>query len=168
MHLHLVTQRLIIRPLKVEDKAFILELLNTAGWLRFIGDRKVKDEAAAEQYIQNILDKKNFYYNVFESKESRKAIGVITFLYRETQAFPDIGFAMLPEFEGKGFAYEASKKYLDEIIKNKIVDEVLAITLPENTKSIKLIERLGLKYKKQFQDKGEVLNLYSTFIRKLP
>lgn len=161
MYRQIETERLLIRPIKMDDKRFILELLNTKGWLEFIGDRKVKDDIDAEKYIQNILDNKNFFYNVFELRATKKPIGLITFLYRDNQQFPDIGFAMLPEFENKGYAFEAAKKYLEEITNEKNVDKVIAITLPHNTNSIKLIEKLGLKYENKFVDKSEVLNLYA-------
>jgi RimJ/RimL family protein N-acetyltransferase len=161
MYRQFATERLLIRPIKVTDKNFILDLLNTQGWLQFIGDRKVKDNIDAEKYIQNILDNKNFFYNIFEIRETKQPVGIITFLYRDNQQFPDIGFAMLPEFDKKGYAYEATKKYLEEIANEKTVNKVIAITLPDNTKSIRLIEKLGLKYEYKFVDKSEVLHLYS-------
>jgi RimJ/RimL family protein N-acetyltransferase len=88
-------------------------------------------------------------------------IGIITFLHRDNQQFPDIGFAMLPKFYNKGYAFEAASKYLEEIANEKKVNKIIAITLPENNKSIRLIEKLGLKYECNYVDKSEVLNLYS-------
>ena len=61
MHLQLETERLFIRPINLSDKSFILELLNSDGWLKFIGDRKVNNDSAAENNIQNILSKENFF-----------------------------------------------------------------------------------------------------------
>ena len=161
MHIQTETDRLLIRPIKIADKSFILDLLNTKGWLQFIGDRKVKDEVDAEKYIQTILDNKNFFYHVFEIREIKMPIGIITFLYRDNQKFPDLGFAMLPEYYNKGYAFEAAKKYLEEIANEKKVNKIIAITLPENKNSIRLIEKLGLKYEYNYLDKTEMLNLYS-------
>lgn len=161
MFVQIETEKLLIRPIRTSDSGFILALLNTQGWLQFIGDRKVRDEVDAEKYIQNILDKKNFFYHVFELRNVNQPVGIITFLYRDNQLFPDIGFAMLPDFEKKGYATEATKKYLEEIIAEKKVKKVIAITLPDNSKSIRLIERLGLKYKNEIQDNSKILHLYS-------
>ena len=47
----LETERLIIRPISIIDAAFMLQLMNTKGWLGFIGDRNVKDRTAASNYI---------------------------------------------------------------------------------------------------------------------
>lgn len=161
MYKQIETERLIIRPIKITDTSFILDLLNVEGWLQFIGDRNIKNLIDAEKYIQNILDNEKFFYSVFELKESNQPIGIVTFLYRDNQQFPDIGFAMLPEFESKGYAFEATKRYLEEILNEKQTNKVIAITLPSNSKSIKLIERLGLNFEDKFQDKSEILNRYS-------
>ena len=161
MYRQIETERLLIRPINITDTSFILDLLNSDGWLQFIGDRKVKNVVDTEKYIQNILDNEKFYYSVFELKESKQKVGIITFLYRDNQQFPDIGFAMLPEFDKKGYAIEATKKYLEEIANEKKVNKVIAITLPDNSKSIRLIERLGLKYEDEIQDNSKILYLYS-------
>ncbi len=161
MFTEIETERLLIRPIKIDDKGFIFDLLNTQGWLQFIGDRKVRDDIDAEKYIRNILDNKNFFYGVFELKATKQQVGIITFLYRDSQKSPDIGFAMLPKFDKKGYAFEATKKYLDEIIDNKNTSKIIAITKPDNVNSIKLIEKLGLQYEHKFVEKSEVLHLYA-------
>ncbi|GAA4458891.1 GNAT family N-acetyltransferase [Rurimicrobium arvi] len=161
MHKHIETERLLIRPLKITDKGFILELLNSEGWLQFIGDRKVTNDKEAERYIQNILGNNKFFYSVFELKATHQPVGIITFLYRDQRQFPDIGFAMLPQFDKKGYALEATKRYLEEMVKEQQVSRVTAITLPDNFKSIRLIERLGLKYENKLQDGAQVLHVYS-------
>lgn len=161
MYRQLETERLFIRPITIDDKSFILELLNTQGWLQFIGDRKVRDASDAEKYIQSILDKENFFYQVFELKEAKIPIGVISFLYRDTQQYPDFGFAMLPAFQNKGYAFEATKKYLEEIVRENIVNNIIALTLPDNTQSIKLLEKLAFGYAYKYKDQAEVLHVYS-------
>ena len=161
MYRHLETERLLLRPITLNDSAFILELLNTKGWLKFIGDRKVKDINNAKEYINKILDNNKFYYSVIELREDKLPIGIVTFLYRDNQDFPDIGFAMLSNYGKKGYAIEATKKYLDEISKGKLTDKVIAITKPENTDSIRLLEKLGLRFEKTYFEDSIQLSLYS-------
>lgn len=161
MYKQIETARLLIRPIETSDKIFFLNLLNTKGWLQFIGDRNVYNETDAEKYIQNILDSKNHFYSVFELKHEKQPVGIITFLYRNNHQFPDIGFAMLPEFEKKGLALEATKHYLEAIISEKKVKKVIAITQADNSKSIRIIEQLGLKYDSVIQNNAEKLHLYS-------
>ena len=49
MRTHYTTDRLLLDSLTPDDTEFILELVNTAGWLRFIGDRNIRtvDDARA-------------------------------------------------------------------------------------------------------------------------
>lgn len=161
MYLNNETERLTIRPIKLTDSKFIYRLVNSENWLNFIGDRNVMDVSDAELYIQKILDEKNTYYNVFEIKESGKPIGIVTFLKRENENYPDIGFALLPEYEKNGYTIEACKKYLQEIVKTKRYETVIAITLPDNQKSISLLKKLGMKYKGDFVKEYEVLSYFS-------
>lgn len=105
MYKKLSTRRLLIRPITREDGNFILELVNSNGWLKYIGDRNVRDVTDAEKYIQKILNNNKYFYNVIQLNDTGESVGIITFLYRDNQKYPDIGFAILPKFEKKGYAF---------------------------------------------------------------
>ncbi|WP_025743527.1 GNAT family N-acetyltransferase [Aquimarina pacifica] len=160
MYIHLETERLTIRPIHLKDAEFIIDLVNSKGWIEFIGDRNISDKNDAKKYIQKILDTHGFYYSVFELKKSRKRIGIVTFLKREDEKFPDIGFALLPEFEKNGYAFEASNSYLDKVKSLNEYDNIIAITIPENQKSISLLQKLGLKHIGDYQKGKETLSYY--------
>ncbi len=161
MHITSSSQRLLIRPLSERDGAFILELLNTGGWIKYIGDRNVKNMEDAQHYILKIMGNSKYFYHVLELKESAEPIGVLTFLYRDTQEFPDIGFALLPQFEKKGYVFEAASRYLEEIRKTNPPEKIIGITIPDNHNSVRLLEKLGLAYQEQFVSDGTTLSLYS-------
>ncbi|MCH5685513.1 GNAT family N-acetyltransferase [Niabella sp. W65] len=59
-----------------------------------------------------------------------------------------MGFAFLPQFFHKGYAFEATKAVLLALVSSKRLEIILAISLPDNNPSIKLIEKLGLKFEK--------------------
>ncbi len=160
MYKTIETERLLIRPIEITDAEFITTLVNSLGWLQYIGDRNISNTIDAEKYIQKILDNPNFYYSVFELKSSHKAIGIVTFLNRENQDYPDLGFALLPDFEKNGYTYEASKKYLDEVVKLNRYDTITAITMPENKKSISLLLKLGLEYVFDYKGDSGILSVY--------
>ncbi len=163
MNVYLETERLNIRPLILQDAAFMLELLNSKGWIQFIGDRNVRNIEAASNYIQKIISNNKFFYNVFKIKDTNTPIGVVTFLYRENYDCPDIGFAMLPQYEKNGYAYEAVKNYLEELNRNK-VGQIIAIVKPDNANSIQLLNKLGLLFEETFNDKNEILARYTSII----
>ena len=163
MHKVLQTPRLVIRPIDLGDASFLKNIANSEGWIQYIGDRKIYTDNDAQIYIQKILDKHSFFYNVIELKESKYSIGLVTFLKREYLENWDFGFALLPEFEKQGYAYEASSRYLEELKKDGCHGQVLAITLPENKKSIRLLEKLGFKYALELDREGERLSKFELF-----
>lgn len=162
MYKYLETERLLIRPLRIDDAAFVMRLLNSKGWIQFIGDRNVSDNESAKAYINKILSNNKFFYNVIELKASTLPIGIVSLIYRENQQFPDIGFAILPEFEKKGYAFEATKQYLEAVKKESTIEKIIAITKPDNVNSINLLKKLGLVFEKTYVDNNEALNLYAT------
>ena len=161
MYKNLETGRLIIRPINLTDSKFIIELVNSEGWLKFIGNRSISNDNDAKKYIQKILDSQNFYYCVFQLKTTKEPIGIVTLLNRSEHKFPDIGFAMLPEYEKNGYTLEACRKYLDEIIESNRYGNIIAITIPDNEKSIKLLIKLGFEYESDYIRDNETLSIFS-------
>lgn len=156
--MELTTERLFLHPLNQGDTSFILELLNTKEWIKFIGNKNIYTESDANAYIQKII-LSNFNYWVVSLKETDDKIGLVTLIQRDYLEFKDIGFAFLPRFTKKGFAYEATNEILKNVIENLQV--IHALTLEENTSSIKLLDKLGLKFEKMIEQNKETLLLYS-------
>ena len=154
------TARLTIEPLSIKDEAFIFDLLNTAEWKRFIGDRNIHSMADALNYIQKITANPDVFYWTVRKKEDSLPIGIITFIKRSNFDFPDFGFAFLPEFSGKGYAREASEAIIDTVIKPMEFEKILAITLKDNEKSIKLLEKLNMTFEREIQEEKENLFVY--------
>jgi len=164
LYIELETERLRIRPIRVTDALFIEQLVNSDGWLTFIGDKKISTITDAENYIQKILGQPYFYYNVFELKKTGQAIGIVTLITRENRRHPDIGFALLPDFEKNGYALEASKMYLKAIVQSNLHKKIIAITLTHNHKSINLLTKLGLDQEIDFEEENERYCLFSLSI----
>ena len=163
----LETQRLLLRRLTVDDAPFILTLLNEPSFIRYIGDKSVRDLDAARQYILNgpvaSYDRNGFGLNLVELKESHTPIGICGLLKRDELPDPDIGFALLPDFWNKGFAFEAATAVLQDAHYRLSLERILAITSLDNEASIKLLERLGFKFEKgiQLTAGGEQVRLFT-------
>jgi RimJ/RimL family protein N-acetyltransferase len=149
-----------IRKIDIEDTEFILALLNSEGWLRWIGDRNVKDLDAAAAYIRAILEKPQLNIWVIEVGNQAVPAGIITLIKRDYLSVVDLGFALLPDYEGNGIAYHASKLVIAQLIQSGEHDELLAITLPENKQSIHLLHKLGFVFKEHLENEGEGLSVY--------
>lgn len=159
------TNRLVISKLKKNDASFFLELVNSPNWLKYIGDRNIKTVKDAKEYLKNgtIKSYKEHgfgFYKLQLKEENLKTIGTCGLVKRDQLDDVDIGFAMLPDYEGKGFGYEASEAVL-RLAKEKFnLKKIVAITLPTNQNSIKLLKKLGLSFKKKvkpFEDDEELL-----------
>jgi RimJ/RimL family protein N-acetyltransferase len=165
MHQVLETDRLFIRPLTTADNDFIFHLVNSPGWLQFIGDRNVTNAREAKAYIQCLLSDSHTFYCVYGLKENLQPVGVITLIQREGLEYPDIGFAMLTQYENNGFAKEACQAYLEALAKEKRYPFILGITLPDNTRSINLLQRLGLTFVRNHISCSETLAIYAKSLR---
>jgi len=154
MKLILETERLLLKEFTTDDSSFILKLVNSPDWIKFIGDFNIKTEQQAKEYLQKgplkSYEINGFgLYNVI-LKDKNISIGMCGIIRREHLDHPDIGFAFLPQFTQQGFGFEianASMKYAKEKLK---LESILAITVPANKASIKLLEKLGMKFCKQF------------------
>ena len=143
------TKRLILKPTSEEDAEFIFELLNTPKWLKYIGDRNIKSIENAKSYIKTKMLpqlKRLGYsnYTLLRKSDNRK-IGTCGLYDREGLDGIDIGFAFLPEYEKKGYAFESAKKLINIAFNQFGINEINAITTEDNISSQKLLVKLGFK-----------------------
>lgn len=130
-----------------DHAAFIHQLLNTPGWLQFIGDRNVRNEAEAYAYINKINENPAINYWTVCLPDEPAPIGVISLVQRDFLEFPDLGFAFLPAFSGKGYALEAASAVLHHLRTESHYPRLYAVAFPDNTSSIKLLIKLGFHFK---------------------
>jgi ribosomal-protein-alanine N-acetyltransferase len=158
------TERLMLRTLTAADTAFIFELVNTAGWIKFIGDRNIHTNENAEQYIQKIISNPDVSYRVVTLQDEQTAVGIVTLIKRNYLQHHDIGFAFLPGYSKQGYAFEASAAVLADLFKSGQHQTILATTLKENISSIQLLHKLGFSFSKEITNENDTLQLY--FINK--
>lgn len=142
------TKRLVLKKVNTSDSAFFLKLLNSPKWVEYIGDKGVNNLEDSSNYILNSLtssyDKLGYGLYKMCLKEDNLSIGICGFIKREYLQKADIGFAVLPKYEGLGYTTEAALATI-EFGKNQLgFDEILAITNEENTSSQKLLLKIGL------------------------
>jgi RimJ/RimL family protein N-acetyltransferase len=144
----LQTERLTLREFNTGDALFIVALLNSPGWLEFIGDRNVKTIGQAEEYLINgpIKSYQQNGFGLYMVEESTEgiAMGMCGLIKRDNLENPDIGFAFLPEYCNKGYAFEISDALMKFAAEKWSLNQILAITMPSNTSSIKLLEKIGM------------------------
>lgn len=149
----LETERLTLRQLDAGDAAFILELLNDPSFLQNIGDRGVRTVEDAVRYILagpvDSYARHGFGFWLVELKDSATTpIGICGMVKRDTLPDADIGYAFLPRFWSRGYAYEAAAAVMSYASSALGLRRVLAIVNPDNASSIKVLEKIGLKFER--------------------
>ena len=151
----LETDRLVLRKLAIEDAESILQLLNDPSFLRFIGDKGVRTLADARKYIlegpRRSYEQFGFGLYLTELKETQVPIGICGLLKRETLDDVDVGFAFLPQFRLQGYAFESASAVLAFGREVVGLNRIVAITNPDNAGSIRVLEKLGLKFERMIK-----------------
>lgn len=163
----LETERLTLRLQTTEDADFILELVNDPSWLQFIGDRGLRTVEDAREYIMNgpirMYEQFGFCLYLVERNEDRCPVGICGLVKRDGLEDVDIGFAFLPTYWGKGYAYEAASAVMAYGLDTLGLNRIVAITTQDNHASAKLLEKVGLKFERlvQLSNDEEELRLFS-------
>lgn len=161
------TKRLILRYQTIEDAPFLLELWNDPSWIENIGDRGVRTVEEARTNIANgvvnTYEKWGFGFYLTELKDGGFPLGICGFAKRDFLEDPDVGFAFLPRYWGKGYAYEAATAVMEYGKSILGFSRIVAITSEDNEASGKLLEKLGLQFEKliPFPSGDEQVRLYS-------
>ncbi len=157
------TERLTLRKLSTADAGFILDLLNQPSFIRYIGDRDVRTLEDAERYILNgpvaSYERNGFGLYLTQLKESHIPIGMCGLIKRDTLEDVDIGFAFLPQFWLKGYAFESASAVLAYARNTLGIKKILGIATPDNTGSIRVLEKIGLKFEKMVKLSEDAVEL---------
>lgn len=151
----LETERLSFREFTLQDTDFIITLVNSPSWLKFIGERNVKTTQDAQRFITESLIKSyidnGYGLWLVALKSTQTPIGMCGLVNRKTLEDIDIGFALLPEYTSKGYGFEMASATLRHAKHPLGIDKVIAITDPKNVASIALLHKIGLQYEKTMQ-----------------
>ena len=162
------TERLQIRAFTPDDAGFMLRLLNEPSFIENIGDRGVRTEEEATAYLASgpIASYAAHGHGLcrVELRDTGQPIGMCGLLRREQFAGPDVGYAFLPEFWGRGFALEAVAAMIEDGRRSLGLTRIIAIVAPHNTASSRLLEKLGFKFEQttQFQPDGSEIQVYAS------
>jgi len=162
----LETPRLLLRHFSSDDAEFVLRLLNEPSFLRFIGDKGVRNLDDARKYLANgpiaSYERNGFGLYLVALQEEGTAIGMCGLIKRDGLPDPDIGFAFLPDYWSRGYAYEAAAAVMTYARETLALNRILAITSLDNEASGRLLEKIGLRFDRiiKFSAEGEELKLF--------
>jgi [ribosomal protein S5]-alanine N-acetyltransferase len=154
----LETERLILRQMRAEDAEFIFELVNEAAFIRNVGDKGVRALDDARNYILTgpVASYAKFGFGLYlvALRDTGDAIGICGLLKRDSLEDVDIGFAFLERFRRKGFAYESAAAVMGYGRNELGLKRIVAITSTDNEGSMRVLEKIGLRFEKMIRMPG--------------
>ena len=155
----LETARLRLRWMVPADAPFILEITTQPSWMRNIGDRGVRDLETAEGYIRKgpLASYAARGYGLWCAvrREDGVPVGMCGIIKRDTMADPELAYAYLERFHGRGYGGEAALATMSYAREQLGLPRLAAIVNPANTASIRILERVGMTYRGPIQMPGD-------------
>lgn len=157
--MNLETSRLKLRWFVPGDEALLLAIWNDPAFIQYVGDRGIRTlEEAGEAMASGPLKLyEDHGYGPFRIAlpDTDRAIGLCGLFKRDNLDDPDIGFGLLPEYCGNGYAYEAAEAVTAYARDGLGLERMMAIVSDDNAASIALIEKLGLIFERNITMPGD-------------
>ena len=112
------------------------------------------------EFIRKNLSQMEWGFYLFIHRQDRVLIGEGGFKGKpDAEGIVEIGYALIPEYRGRGLATEAARAFTRHAFSHPEVNTVQAHTLPDGKESIRVLEKLGMKLVGTFHDPddGDVL-----------
>jgi RimJ/RimL family protein N-acetyltransferase len=155
----LLTERLRLRLFSEADAAFVLDLFTQPSFIAGVADRGLRTEADAARYVRERLApayaEHGFGFWAVERRADGETIGLCGLIRRDALDDVDVGYALLPQHTGQGYAREAVAATLTHARDALGLDRVVAIVNPDNTASVRLLRTLGLRLESALTMPGE-------------
>ncbi len=153
----LISDRVQLDRLRRDDAPALVQLLNEPGWLHYIGDRGVRTVEDAIAYLETARQNSAAGMGLFAVRrnDDDQLLGMCTLIQRPYLSQPDLGFALFEMQAGQGYAQEASARLMRYVFEALTLPALSAITVPENARSIALLERLGFSQAETLQIPAE-------------
>lgn len=146
---------MVLRQFTLDDAEFIFALLNEPSWIQNIGDRHIRTLDDARAYLLNgplkSYEKNGFGLWAIVLKETNETIGMGGLIRRDALEDVDIGYALLSRFWSKGYAVEAALAVTAYAKEEVGLKRLVAIVDPANQGSIRVLEKIGLRYEKMIR-----------------
>ena len=147
MKIILETERLILREFKLSDARALFKLNSDPEVVKYTGDKAFKSIDEAKQFLSNYTDYQINGYGRWAmiTKLDHEFIGWCGLKLNEESQI-DLGFRIFRNHWNKGFASEAAKACLDYGFNHYGFKKIIGRVVSDNIASIKVLEKLGMKF----------------------
>jgi len=163
------TARLQMREFTPDDLDAVYEFTSHAEVSKYTGDAGlVKSKFDAMSIIKNVwmADYKRYGYGRYALiyKAEQKIIGFCGVKFEQKLNGTDLGYRLLPEYWGKGLAFEAATAMMDYAQKELALTRILADAVDENVASHKILIRLGFNKVQSVTKQGVTSHYYESVV----
>lgn len=152
------TERLILRFPATDDLQLIAGLWTDPQVTKYIGGPRNSDEIL-DGFREYIVDPESFareegewWWSIIERATS-EFVGLCGLIEKEVvgEAETDLGYFLLPTYWGRGFAAEAAGAVMRYAFRNPRLESLIALVHPENSQSIAVARKLGMRFDRTVQ-----------------
>lgn len=167
----LYTERLILRAVLKKDYNLMHKLHSDSVVNAFVGRDKATTLDQAQEYIERIsgmVKKKECLYWVITLNNNDALIGsVCCWNFDHESGIVEIGYEMLPEFQGKGYMKQALQAVIEFTFNNLKATVITAFPSSENINSVAILKKLNfvLEKNKYNSKHGKIASLVTYTLR---
>jgi ribosomal-protein-alanine N-acetyltransferase len=144
----LQTPRCLLRRMEIGDAESVFSALSTPGFTDGLLQEPLKDAVAAVVLIGTYLAAWNngtrFVFAITDG--DRNFVGMINLFRRDQPGLWSVGFWIMPEQWGKGFATEAARAIIDLAFRRVAAHVVHAAHVHSNLQSQRVLAKLGMRF----------------------
>ena len=165
MNIEFETPRILLRPFRLTDVEAFYHLNNDPDVNKYLpGEERNISRAEVEQLIKKNTfmdyEKYGFGRMVMVLKSNNQAIGFTGLKYLPELDEVDIGYRIAKQHWGQGLVVEASIPIISYGFNQLDLKRIIALALPENKASIRVMEKLKFTYVKHMELDGEEIVYY--------
>jgi len=143
----LETERLVLRPLSYKDIDNVFLLFSNPNVMKYDSGYVMTDKREAKEYVEmSMRDTGNGIVWGFEEKGTGAFIGTGGLKNWCESSSAEIGLIIDERYWNQKYGSEAVKKIVEFAFQTLRLAYVYATTLPENQRSIRLLQRLGFRF----------------------
>ncbi len=157
----ITTNRLILREFDNSDAASFYELNNNVDVMRYTGDIAFESVEASRKFIEtyDAYTNSGFGRWTVVLKETNQCLGWCG-LKKHPDGMIDLGYRIHQDFWGMGYATEAAQACIVFGFKELGITEIVGRTARANTASIRVLEKIGMKYWKDAPCEGIIDSVF--------
>ena len=149
----ILSERLSLREVREDDLPSLWLLDSDPEVMKYIRPPSTDKEAFMAEHKKDLEAGERFkFFRLITLKKTDKPIGWLLLRPTEDQKWVEVGYRVLKNHWGKGYAPEACRTIIDLAFSKWGLKEVIAVLMKDNEKSAKTAEKIGLTYQGQRQE----------------